>query len=174
MDTSCEALSSSGAESARAVGEKYAVPLAYGSAEELARSEEADLVVVPVKVSHHRELIRPALEAGKMVFSEWSLGADLAQAEELADLVHRRSVVLPFDQQLIAAPVEDGRASYTDLARRADTTPLTARRRLEALVDGPGPQTRERGRPGPAGHPHRSPAVDHRRTWRTGGSGAIG
>ncbi|MEV6291385.1 Lrp/AsnC family transcriptional regulator [Streptomyces sp. NPDC051896] len=62
-----------------------------------------------------------------MVFSEWPLGADLA---------HRRSVVLPLDQQLIAAPVEDGRASYTDLARRADTTPLTARRRLEALVDG--------------------------------------
>jgi predicted dehydrogenase len=69
----------------RAAGEKYAVPLAFGSAQELARNEEVDLVVVTVKVPHHLELIRPALEAGKTVFSEWPLGADLAQAEELAD-----------------------------------------------------------------------------------------
>ncbi|SOE06739.1 Lrp/AsnC ligand binding domain-containing protein [Streptomyces sp. Ag109_G2-15] len=46
------------------------------------------------------------------------------------------STLLPVDHQLIAALIEDGRASYTDLARRADTTPLTARRRLEALVGG--------------------------------------
>ncbi|NEW76510.1 Gfo/Idh/MocA family oxidoreductase [Streptomyces rapamycinicus] len=87
------ALSASSAESARAAGEKYAVPLTYGSAEELARSEEVDLVVVTVKVPHHLELIRPALEAGKMGFSEWPLGADLAQAEELAGLAHRRGVL---------------------------------------------------------------------------------
>lgn len=47
-----------------------------------------------------------------------------------------RSALLPLDHQLIAALIEDGRASYTDLARRAETTPLTARRRLESLVDG--------------------------------------
>ncbi|MFL4496958.1 Lrp/AsnC family transcriptional regulator [Streptomyces sp. VTCC 41912] len=40
------------------------------------------------------------------------------------------------DTALIAALTEDGRATYTDLARRAGTTALTARRRLEALVDG--------------------------------------
>ncbi|MFC9628502.1 Gfo/Idh/MocA family oxidoreductase [Streptomyces mirabilis] len=63
-DTSCRALSASSADSARAAGEKYAVPLAFASAEVLARSEEVDLVVVTVKVPHHLELIRPALEAG--------------------------------------------------------------------------------------------------------------
>ncbi|MEV6118298.1 Lrp/AsnC ligand binding domain-containing protein [Streptomyces sp. NPDC052109] len=47
-----------------------------------------------------------------------------------------RPSLLPVDRPLIAALIEDGRASYTDLARRADTTPLTARRRLEALVGG--------------------------------------
>ncbi|MFJ9843554.1 Gfo/Idh/MocA family oxidoreductase [Kitasatospora sp. NPDC101155] len=69
---------------------QHAVPLTFGSAQELARNEEVDLVVVTVKVPHHLELIRPALEAGKTVFSEWPLGVDLAQAEELADLAHRR------------------------------------------------------------------------------------
>ncbi|MFJ3419215.1 Lrp/AsnC family transcriptional regulator [Streptomyces sp. NPDC086082] len=42
----------------------------------------------------------------------------------------------PLDHALITALTEDGRASYADLARRADTTPLTARRRLDALVEG--------------------------------------
>ncbi|MEV7817585.1 Lrp/AsnC family transcriptional regulator [Streptomyces flaveolus] len=47
-----------------------------------------------------------------------------------------RPPLQPVDHQLITALIEDGRASYTDLAHRADTTPLTARRRLEALVAG--------------------------------------
>ncbi|GGN46429.1 Lrp/AsnC family transcriptional regulator [Streptomyces fuscichromogenes] len=47
-----------------------------------------------------------------------------------------RPALHPVDQQLINALIEDGRASYTDLAHRAETTALTARRRLEALVSG--------------------------------------
>ncbi|WP_107489655.1 Gfo/Idh/MocA family protein [Streptomyces yunnanensis] len=53
---------------------------------------------------HHLELIRPALEAGKTVFSEWPLGADLAQAEELADLAHRRGVLTTVGLQARSAP----------------------------------------------------------------------
>ncbi|MGW2027912.1 Gfo/Idh/MocA family protein [Streptomyces decoyicus] len=98
------ALSASSDESARAAGEKYAVPLTFSSAEELARSEEVDLVVVTVRVPQHLELIRPALEAGKMVFSEWPLGADLAQAEEMADLAHRRGVLTAVGLQARSAP----------------------------------------------------------------------
>ncbi|MFB7496689.1 AsnC family transcriptional regulator [Streptomyces sp. NPDC056161] len=47
-----------------------------------------------------------------------------------------RPALQPVDHRLITALIEDGRASYTDLARRADTTALTARRRLETLVGG--------------------------------------
>lgn len=98
------ALSASSTESARAAGEKYAVPLTFSSAEELARSKEVDLVVVTVKVPQHLELIRPALEAGKTVLSEWPLGADLAQAEELADLAHRRRLLTAIGLQARSAP----------------------------------------------------------------------
>ncbi|MER6080730.1 Lrp/AsnC family transcriptional regulator [Streptomyces sp. NPDC001833] len=71
---------------------------------------------------------------------DWS-GGLLSEAELTAlrpdtPAVPTRSALLPLDHQLIAALVEDGRASYTDLALRADTTPLTARRRLDALVNG--------------------------------------
>lgn len=43
---------------------------------------------------------------------------------------------LAIDDALIRALIEDGRATYTDLARRAGTTPLTARRRLDTIVRG--------------------------------------
>ncbi|MFE4960279.1 Gfo/Idh/MocA family oxidoreductase [Streptomyces sp. NPDC056653] len=98
------ALSASSAESARVAAEKYAVALSLGSAEELARSEEVDLVVVTVRVPEHLELIRPALEVGKTVFSEWPLGADLGQAKEMADLAHRRGLLTAVGLQARSAP----------------------------------------------------------------------
>ncbi|MFE1879378.1 AsnC family transcriptional regulator [Streptomyces diastatochromogenes] len=71
---------------------------------------------------------------------DWSGGllseAELAGLRPDTPAAPTPSALLPVDHQLIAALIEDGRASYTDLARRADTTPLTARRRLEALVGG--------------------------------------
>ncbi|MEU6320822.1 Lrp/AsnC family transcriptional regulator [Streptomyces sp. NPDC047009] len=71
---------------------------------------------------------------------DWSGGllseAELTGLRPGTPAAPTRSALLPVDDQLIAALIEDGRASYTDLARRADTTALTARRRLEALVGG--------------------------------------
>jgi DNA-binding Lrp family transcriptional regulator len=42
----------------------------------------------------------------------------------------------PVNDPLISALIDDARASYTDLARRINTTSVTARRRVEALVSG--------------------------------------
>ena len=65
----------------------------------------------------------------------WTAG--LLSAQETARLALAPLIAppapLPIDAALIAALTEDGRASYTELARRADTTALTARRRLDAL-----------------------------------------
>lgn len=68
---------------------------------------------------------------------DWSGG--LLTDAELSGLrppAPARPALLPIDHELIAALTEDGRASYADLARRAGTTPLTARRRLESLTGG--------------------------------------
>ncbi|MEV5982412.1 Gfo/Idh/MocA family oxidoreductase [Streptomyces sp. NPDC052114] len=86
------ALAASGDASARAAGEKYGVPLAFGSAAELVRSDEVDLVVVSVRVPLHREVILAALGAGRAVLSEWPLGNGLAEAEELAAAAGRAGV----------------------------------------------------------------------------------
>lgn len=45
-----------------------------------------DLVVVSVRVPQHHALVGQALTAGKMVYSDWPLGVDLAQARELTAL----------------------------------------------------------------------------------------
>lgn len=69
--------------SARAASEVHGVP-AYESAERLAQAANIDLVVVTVKTPRHRELVLPALAAGRPVFCEWPLAVDLDEAEEIA------------------------------------------------------------------------------------------
>ena len=86
------ALSASSAESAKAAGKKFGVPLAFGSVEELVDRDEVDLVVVAVKVPDHRELVRAALAAGKTVLSEWPLGNGTAEAEEMAAFAGERGL----------------------------------------------------------------------------------
>ncbi|SEL28515.1 Lrp/AsnC family transcriptional regulator [Streptacidiphilus jiangxiensis] len=71
----------------------------------------------------------------------WTAG--LLSPEELAELAPDMTPrttppppLLDIDTALITALTEDGRATYTDLARRAGTTALTARRRVESLMAG--------------------------------------
>lgn len=71
-------------ESTRAAAQLYGVT-GHDSVEALARDEAVDLVVVAVKVPHHRELVLPALDARAAVLCEWPLAVDLAEAQLLAD-----------------------------------------------------------------------------------------
>ncbi|MFC7622809.1 Gfo/Idh/MocA family protein [Microlunatus sp. GCM10028923] len=58
----------------------------------LVRDPKVDIVLISVKVPKHRELIMPALEAGKQVLSEWPLGVDTAEATALAEAADRAGV----------------------------------------------------------------------------------
>ena len=54
---------------------------------------EADLDLVSVVVrSRHRGPVMAALDAGKHVYCEWPLGANLAEAEAMADLAREKKV----------------------------------------------------------------------------------
>jgi predicted dehydrogenase len=109
-------VAASSRDSAAAAGEKYDVPLRFASAAELVSHEAIDLVVVAVKVPQHPELVRSALAAGKMVYSEWPLGRDLAEASEMATLAAADRIRTAVGLQARAAPafrylkdlVEDG------------------------------------------------------------------
>ena len=82
------AVATTRAESAAATAARFDVPLAFGDANDLIASDEVDLVSVVVKVPHHYGYLKSAIAAGKHVYSEWPLGANLAQATELADLAN--------------------------------------------------------------------------------------
>jgi predicted dehydrogenase len=79
-------------ESARATAELFEVPYAFGDPAQLIAHPDVDLVTVSVKVPHHHELTRAALEAGKHVFCEWPLGANTAEAEDLLELATAQGV----------------------------------------------------------------------------------
>jgi len=90
--------------SARNAAEAFGLPHAFENAQVLIASPEVDLVVVTVKVPHHRELVSAALNAGKHVYCEWPLGNGLAEARELADLAEAKGVVAAIGTQMRVAP----------------------------------------------------------------------
>jgi predicted dehydrogenase len=79
------ALSTTRMDSARAAGAAFGVERCYDNHRELVNDPAVDVVVVTVKVPHHRELVFAALDAGKHVYCEWPLGNGLADAEAIAE-----------------------------------------------------------------------------------------
>jgi predicted dehydrogenase len=90
--------------SSEAAASAAGLPRAFGSVAELVSSPDVDIVTVTVKVPHHFELVKAALEAGKHVYCEWPLGNGLAQAEELAALARKKGVLGVAGTQARAAP----------------------------------------------------------------------
>ena len=86
------ALSAHSAESARAIGEVFGVSAVFSDHKQLVIQPDIDVVVVAVKVPHHRELVSDALAAGKAVYCEWPLGRDLEDARAMAALAAKQGV----------------------------------------------------------------------------------
>jgi predicted dehydrogenase len=72
-------------ETARASAEKFGAELAFHDMNEMAAHRDVDLIAVVVRVPLHRQLVMAAIEANKPVCCEWPLGADLADATEMAE-----------------------------------------------------------------------------------------
>jgi predicted dehydrogenase len=70
----------------------FGAELAFHDFNDMIAHPDIDLVAVVVRVPGHRDLVLRALEAGKAVFCEWPLGANLAEAEEMANLAAARSL----------------------------------------------------------------------------------
>ena len=78
------AVCTSNPESAAAAARKHNAARAYHDVATMANDADLDLVSVVVKVPSHRECVMAALDAGKNVYCEWPLGANLAEAEAMA------------------------------------------------------------------------------------------
>ena len=80
------------AETAQATASEYGVPLAFDDYHDLLKRDDIDAVSIVVRVPLHHEIAMDALKAGKHVYTEWPLGATLAEAEEMAGLAQDKGL----------------------------------------------------------------------------------
>ena len=92
-------------ETARESAAKFGAPLAFHDHHEMLAKAELDAVAVSVRVPLHHRLTMDALEAGHNVYTEWPLGANLQEAQEMADLARRKGVHTMVGLQGRASPV---------------------------------------------------------------------
>ena len=92
----CEALAvgSRSLEKAVAFASKWGIAKAYGSYRELIEDPDVDLVYVGTPHSHHFDVTKEALLAGKPCLVEKAFMANYRQAKEIVDLAHDRKVFL--------------------------------------------------------------------------------
>ena len=92
----CEALAvgSRSQEKAEAFASKWGIAKAHGSYRELIDDPDVDLVYVGTPHSHHFDVTKEALLAGKPCLVEKAFMANYRQAEEIVDLAHDRKVFL--------------------------------------------------------------------------------
>jgi predicted dehydrogenase len=79
-------------ETAKASAAAFGAARGFSRFSDMAAQPDLDLLVVCVRVPGHRDLVMAGLEAGKAVFCEWPLGANLAEAKEMAGLARQRSL----------------------------------------------------------------------------------
>jgi predicted dehydrogenase len=94
--TDCEAyaIASRTKEKAEAFAEKWKMGKAYGSYSELIADPSVDLVYVATPHSHHYDVTREALLAGKPCLVEKAFMANYRQAKAIVDLARERKVFL--------------------------------------------------------------------------------
>ena len=94
--TDCEAyaVGSRQQETADKFAAKWNIKKAYGSYTALIADPDVDLVYVGTPHSHHYDVTREALLAGKPCLVEKAFMANARQAQEIIDLAHERKVFL--------------------------------------------------------------------------------
>ena len=93
-EVEASAIGSRSQETADAFAAKWNIPKAYGSYAELIADNEIDLVYVGTPHSHHFDVTKQALLAGKPCLVEKAFMANYRQAKEIVDLAHERKVFL--------------------------------------------------------------------------------
>ncbi len=94
--TECEAyaVGSRTLEKAEAFANKWHIAKAYGSYSELIADPDVDLIYIGIPHSHHYDVTREALLAGKPCLVEKAFMANARQTQEILTIAHERRVFL--------------------------------------------------------------------------------
>ena len=90
----CYAIASRSLEKAETFARQWNIKKAYGSYSELIADADVDLVYVATPHSHHLDVTREALLAGKPCLVEKAFMANARQTREILDLAHERQLFL--------------------------------------------------------------------------------
>ena len=94
QEAECYAIASRSLEKAQAFARKWGFRKAYGSYSELIADGDVDLIYVATPHSHHYDVTREALLAGKPCLVEKAFMANYRQAEDVVKLARERKVFL--------------------------------------------------------------------------------
>ena len=93
-DCEAYAVGSRTLEKAQAFAQKWNIPKAYGSYSELIADPDIDLVYIGTPHSHHYDVTKEAILAGKPCLVEKAFMANARQTKEILDLAHERKVFI--------------------------------------------------------------------------------
>ena len=88
------AIASRSLDKAKAFAEKYKVPKAFGSYQEMFESDDIDLVYVATPHSEHYENAMAALKAGKHVIVEKAFTSNAEQAKDLIKFAEEKQLLI--------------------------------------------------------------------------------
>ena len=88
-DFELTAVCTSRPETATESAAHYGARLAFHDYHAMVTHPDIDLVAVSVRVPLHHDMVMAALHAGKHVYCEWPLGANLAEAEAMATVARQ-------------------------------------------------------------------------------------
>ena len=91
--------------SARESAERFGARLAFADYRDMLAQGDIDAVAVSVRAPKHHRITMDALRVGKHVYTEWPLGANLREAEEMADLAREKGLKTMVGLQERRAPL---------------------------------------------------------------------
>lgn len=86
------AVGSRSLEKAQSYADKYDIPKAYGSYEELINDSEVDIIYIATPHPFHKEWVIKSLEAGKAVLCEKPITVNALEAEEIFEAARKNNV----------------------------------------------------------------------------------
>ncbi|MEJ5961441.1 Gfo/Idh/MocA family protein [Pedobacter immunditicola] len=98
------AVSTTNMASAKEAADKFGAKHAFDKEHDLVNHPDVDLVVVAVKVPYHYQLVKAAIDAGKMIYCEWPLGNGTNEAKELAAMAAAKGLKTFIGLQAVSIP----------------------------------------------------------------------
>mgnify|MGYP003247230194 CR=1 FL=1 len=92
-------------ENAQKMAKELAIPVAYGSYEELCKDETIDIIYIPTYNQGHYSAAKLALSQGKPVLLEKPFTLNAAEAEELFAIAQEQGVFLMEAQKSVFLPI---------------------------------------------------------------------